>query len=434
MAAGLRVELDTRLGIAEVAAVTRGASETIFVAFEEPLPRAVQAVEELALALPDAVIVAYSDEATTHAYRRSIAAGAKYLIDTPASASEMRAIVEALGPRKQPLGDTGTVAVVAGQKGGIGKTTISVNLASTLARESKGSVLLVDLDPDFGDAGMLLDLNTNISTARAARHQAEFEFESFKRSLAVHESGAFLLGAPQSFSERLATAPDDLQALIAFASRAFDYVLIDTPCMLNETVIAALSVADVTLVTTTLEFGSLRNTNLMLREMEREGIRPERSVLVANHTDPLPSFSAGDAAEVLERESIWEIPFDKAMPRSTQLGQPLILTQPKSAASKSLRALASRLGDDPARIDRRVAVRSESRAPQQARERLFSVLGRERAEDSQPVYIFSAAARSTTYHASGCKVEQRLSRRSAAPLRELPVNLKPCRVCLKAAA
>ena len=433
VAAGLRVAFDARLGIAEVAAVTEAATDTIFIAFEEPLPRAVQAVEELAVALPDAVIVAYADEATTHAYRRAIAAGAKYLIDTPVSANEMRAIIEALGPRKPALSETGTVAVVAGQKGGIGKTTISVNLASTLARESKGSVLLVDLDPDFGDAGMLLDLNTNISTARAARQQAEFEFESFKRSLALHESGAFLLGAPQSFSERLATAPEDLQALVAFASRAFDYVLIDTPCMLNETVIAALSIADVTLVTTTLEFGSLRNTNLLLREMEREGIRTERSVLVANHTDPLPSFSAGDAAEVLERKSIWEIPYDKAMPLSTQLGQPLILAQPKSAASKSLRALAGRLGADPARIDRRVAVRGESRAPQEARERLFSVVGRERAS-AQPVYVFSAARRSTTYHASGCKMEQRLSRRSAAPLRELPGNLKPCRVCLKAAA
>ena len=431
---GFSVEIEAGLGIAAIAAVAKAGPPTIFIAFEEPLPRAAQLLEEIAAALPECVIVAYADEADTQAYRRAIGAGAKYLIDTPVSATEMSAIAQALRPRDaKPIRETGTVAVVAGQKGGIGKTTISVNLASTLARESEGSVLLVDLDPDFGDAGILLDLNTNVSTARAARQQGELDFETFKRGLAVHETGAFLLGAPQSFSERLATSPDDLEALIAFASRAFDYVLIDTPCVLNETVLAALRVADVTLLTTTLEFSSLRNTTLLLREMAREGVRTERSVLLANHIDPTSSFSPGDAADVLERESIWEIPYDRGMPRSTQAGHPLILSQPKSPASKSLRALAARLGDDPARIDRRLAVRGESLALPEVRERLREVVRRDRAAE-EPVYIFSAGGRSAAYHASGCKMEQRLSRRASAPLAELPRSLKPCRVCIGAAA
>lgn len=434
VAAGRELVVDAPHGIEAVASLLRRDVPLVFVSFEQPLPRAVHSVEEVALALPDAVIVGFADEADTYAYRLAIAAGAKFLIDTPASANEMRAILDALAPKvaRVPMRDSGSVVVVAGQKGGIGKTTISVNLASTLARENKGSVLLVDLDPDFGDAGILLDLNTNYSTARAARDQAEFEFDSFKRSLALHESGAFLLGAPQSFSERLPTSARDLQTLIAFASKAFDYVLIDTPCMLNETVVAALNVADVTLVTTTLEFGSLRNTTLMLREMLYEGVNPARTVMVANHIEPVASFSVGDAAEVLERESIWEIPYDRAMPRSTQLGTPLTASKPKSAASKSLRALASRLGEDPSRIDRRLVVRGEPLAPAAVRERLLTLVRRETAP--APVFIFSTARRANTYHAAGCAVERRLAARESAELKELPGHLKPCRVCLGAAA
>jgi|GEM_PF-6142932 len=427
-AAGLELVVEKAIGIEAVETVRRAAPDLVFIAFEEPLPRAIHAVEELSACAPGAVVVGFADEADTNAFRRAIEAGAKYLIDTPASEAEMRAILQALGPREpRPVRETGTVAVIAGQKGGIGKTTVSVNLASTLARDNRGSVLLVDLDPDFGDAGILLDLNTNLSMARAAREQAQFEFESFKRGLSVHESGAYLLGAPQSFAERLGASPDDLEALIRFASRAFDYVLIDTPCVLNDTVMAALSVADVTLVTTTLEFSSLRNTSYLFRELLEAGVSPERAVLVANHIDPVASFSPGDAAEILEREAIWEVPYDRAMPRSTQLGVPLTTSRPKSAASKSLRALAYRLGEDPARIDRRLAVRGTPSAPAEVRERLISLV---RPKPAGPLFAFGAGKRSTTYHQEGCKVERRLAERRMAVLEELPRGLRPCRVCL----
>ncbi|MGE0601553.1 MAG: CpaE family protein [Dehalococcoidia bacterium] len=428
-AAGIEVAFSAPHGLSAIAALSKTEHSLVFVSFEEPLPRAIQTVEEVARVLPDAIIVAFGDEADTNSYRRALAAGAKYLIDTPVSENETRAIVDAIGPRPvRAAPETGSVVVVAGQKGGIGKTTISVNLASSLANDQRGSVLLMDLDPDFGDAGIMLDLNTNYSTARAARDHAEFEFESFKQSLALHSSGAHLLGAPQNFAERLATRPEDLQQLIAFASKAFDYILIDTPCVLNESVMAALAVADVTLVTTSLEFGSLRNTTLMLSEMAYEGISPQRTVMIANHIDPVSGFSVGDAAEVLEREAIWEIPYDPAMRKSTQLGSPLTLTRPKAAASKSLRALASRLGEDPSRIDRRLAIRGESLAPPEVRARFISTLRRETAPP--PVFIFSAGKRATTYHTGDCPSGKRLSAPVAGGWAELPGHLKPCKKCL----
>jgi pilus assembly protein CpaE len=428
--AGIRTESEVSHGIQAIRPITTFQPSFIFVSFEEPLSRAIQTVESVSLAAPDAVIVGYADDASTFAYQRAIRAGAKYLIDTPTSEREMQAVVESIRPRTAAGGRAaGSIVTVAGPKGGIGKTTISVNIASSLAHENKGSVLLIDLDPDFGDAGILLDLNTNYSTARAARDQGDFEFESFKRALSLHESGAYLLGAPQRFHERLGTTPEDLKSLVAFASQAFDYVILDTPCTLDDLVITAFNSADVTLLTTTLEFASLRNAALLLENMVYEGTPRERVVVVANHTDSLSAFSPGDAAEVLERQSVWEIPFDPAMPKSTQVGRPLTLSQPKSLASMSLRALASRLGEHPDRIDRRITVRGESVAPQEVRERLFSIVRATRPV-AEPAFIFSAAKRANTYHVNGCPVEARLATRLEAPLADLPGHLKPCRVCL----
>lgn len=428
--AGIDVPSAINHGIGALPAIARARPSLVFISFEEPLPRAIHSVEAIAEAAPEAVIVGFSDEATTAAYQRAIRAGARYLIDTPASEREMKAVADAITPHAPaPIRHAGSVVTIAGPKGGIGKTTISVNIASSLAHENKGSVLLIDLDPDFGDAGILLDLNTTYSTARAARDQGQFEFDSFKRALSVHESGAYLLGAPQRFGERLGTTPADLEALIDFASKSFDYVILDTPCTLDDLVLTAFNAADVTLLTTTLEFASLRNAALLQENMVYEGTPRDRVVIVANRTEPVAGFSAGDAAEVLERQSVWEIPYDPAMPRSTQVGRPLTTSRPKSVASMSLRALASRLGESPEKIDRRITVRGQSVAPEDVRQRLFGIVLAARPKPDVQ-YIFGAGKRATTYHLGGCAMERRLSERATATPWTLPAHLRPCRVCL----
>lgn len=433
-AAGVAVVAEVPLGVSAAPAVASAQPEYVFIAFEEPLPRAMKAVEVLAATVPKAVIVGYSGEATNAAYQQALRAGARYLLDEPASLAEVcniLAVIQAHAPRH--IRPSGTVVTVAGPKGGIGKTTVSVNLASTLAKEHHGSVLLIDLDPDFGDAGLLLDINTNYSTARAARDQSRFEFDSFRRILSIHESGAYLLGAPQRFSERVATNPSDLEALLQFAAQSFDFVLVDTPCTLDDLVVTAFNAADLTLLTTTLEFGSLRNAALLQANMAYEGAPRERTLVLANHTDPVAAFSAGDAAEVLGREKIWEVPYDPAMPRSTQEGRPLTLLRPRSAASLSLRALASRLGEPPDQIDRRLAVRERGLASAEVRERLFRVVGAARPIPIER-FIFGTSRKSTTYHTAGCSNAQRLTDYVVAGSAELPGHLRPCRVCLPTSA
>lgn len=433
-ATGVIVEPATGPGVALLSALRTARPQWVFLAFEEPLARAATTAEAIAQALPDTTIVAFGDDTSVPVYQRAIRAGAAYLIEPPQTPAEVQHVLDALQKRASPPLERpleGTVVVVAGPKGGIGKTTISVNLASALAAENHGSVLLVDLDPDFGDAGIMLDINTNVSAARAARQQAHLEFESFRRSLATHRSGAFLLGAPQNFGERLQASPEEIRSLIGFAAQAFDFVVIDTACMLDDTVLTALEVADVTLLATTLEFASLRNAAVLLDDMAYEGAPRDRSLVVANHLDPVPNFSVGDAAEVLERESMWEVPFDRAVPRSTQRGEPIALTSPRSPASRSIRALAARLGEDPRNIDRRVVVRGESLAPPGVRERLLRVVQSAR-RTLEPVYSFSTSAKSAVFHVPGCNLERRIAAvsRASAPASAVPGHLRPCRVCL----
>jgi MinD-like ATPase involved in chromosome partitioning or flagellar assembly len=151
--------------------------------------------------------------------------------------------------------------------------------------------------------------------------------------------------------------PEEMTSLVEMGSSLFDYVILDTPGALSDTVEAAVSSADHLLVVTSLEITSVKNTSLLLAALGQQHYPPEQILVVANHTHPRVGQHAVDLAATLERDSIWEVPFDSAVRRGSQDGQPPVLSHPSAPASRSLRALARRLVDEPGCLDRRRIVR-----------------------------------------------------------------------------
>ncbi len=359
---GLTVAASVAHGTAGVQDARDAAPDIVFVAFEHPILRAVQSIDFLSDALPDTPILAYAKSEEVAVFQQAIRAGARYLLHAPLQLEDVqRALAAALGRSTPDSGNsTGRVVAVVGQKGGIGKTAVSVNLASALARDTRGSVLIMDFDTTFGDVGLNLDTHSPSTLAQAALGVSRLDMHSFKEAVSEHESGAFVLSAPAHVGEWLHVQPAELEALVEVAASLFDYVVVDTPGAYNDAVASAVAVSDTLLIVTSLEITSVKNTSLLLAILDEEGYPAGRSQVVVNNTALDTGLKITDSAPVLERESIWNVPYDPRMRRAGSNGQALVMTHPESPASQSIRALAHRIATEPNRIDRRATLREET--------------------------------------------------------------------------
>src|SRR5262245_58113968 len=167
--AELTVAGEARYGTDAVSLAVELRPEVIVVSVEEPAARALDTADGLANALPETPIIIYSTESNAEAVRRGMVFGARDYLLKPVDSSKLRESVEmALSQEErrqmrragqlQSTNARGMVITVAGAKGGIGKSVVSVNLAVALRIETGRSVVIIDADTQFGDVATMLDL------------------------------------------------------------------------------------------------------------------------------------------------------------------------------------------------------------------------------------------------------------------------------------
>lgn len=350
-ALGLEVMAAGRHGIAAHELANEIRPDIAFIAVEEPLVRTMLTVDFIRDICPGGTVVAYSTQTSPEFVRRMMQADVADILAAPVKERDLEAAVNrALAAHRRSVAAeaegryaAGMVLAVVGQKGGIGKTTLSTNLAATLAAGGHGSVLLVDLDTRFGDVAVMMDLEVEFTAANAARSINEMDRETFRAMLQRHSSGAYVLPAPASPKDWVAVEPSDLESLVEYAASLFDYVILDTPGTLDEGVAAAIEAASQVVVVTSADLSSVKNTNLLMAYMEGRGIERERAVITLTHNIRGQDVSAGAVEHLLETEIDFEIPFAPEIIRGSQLGQPIVMMRPNSRAAHTYREFAALL-------------------------------------------------------------------------------------------
>ena len=343
------------------------APDVILVAVGDPIAPSVRVIEYLHDRFPTRTILAYGPDDSFAALRAVTVAGARALLPAEPKRESVRRALANVGllERRHEGAGLGHVVTVVGQKGGIGKMTIATNLAVALAGEFHRPVLLVDFDLHYGDAALALDAVPEVTVSQLAAHLESLDREAFKAFLAHHRSGVRVLAAPSRVREWFRTEPDQLARLLDFASTLFDFVIVDTPGAYNDEVIVALGGAEYTLAVTSPDVTSVKNTVILLDLLREHGYPLERIQLVLNAVDRREGLAPVDVAKLAGLDAVWQVPFDAHVPLSLQRGEPLVEARPRSPAARSLRALAARLAQEPARLDRRRKVRGE-RSPDSA--------------------------------------------------------------------
>jgi pilus assembly protein CpaE len=276
--------------------------------------------------------------------QRAFEAGADDLIELPQSAEQLGfALEKALARRRGSAAGVaeGAMITVLGPKGGTGKTITSSNLAVALALEGK-SVVLVDLDLQFGDVGLALGLEPSKTIYDLATSGGTLDADKIEGFLSQHPSGARALMAPLRPDQAAAIATPFLREIFEIMRSRFDFVLVDTPPAFTAEVIAAVDVSTHLCMVGMLDALSVKDTKIGLETLEQMGYDPNAVTLILNRADSDVGITTADVEELLGRAPDLMVGSDRAIPRALTSGQPIVVAEPKSKAARSYVQLAER--------------------------------------------------------------------------------------------
>ncbi|HEY8824159.1 MAG TPA: response regulator [Candidatus Limnocylindria bacterium] len=277
------------------------------------------------------------------------AEGADEYIPKPVEMAVLAAKVEVLLRRFATTGGQalvrrgGNVVLFIHGKGGVGCTTLAVNSAVALAATTIYRVTLLDLNLEFGNAPMLMNLSSGRTLADLAENAHEaLDEATFLTYLEQDRSGVRVLaGCDVPERAELVTIPAVQQA-IDHLQKQSDYVVIDAPPSFTQQVLAALDVADAAVIVTSAHLPSLKATKQALEVLGKLSFPIERTVLVVNRTSAA-GVEMDHVARFFNRKPDIVVPYTEAADDAADRGRPLTVLHPDSAASKVIRDLAARI-------------------------------------------------------------------------------------------
>jgi pilus assembly protein CpaE len=235
--------------------------------------------------------------------------------------------------------DLGAMICVLGPKGGIGKTVTTCNLGISLVEMGK-RVVLVDLDLQFGDLALSLDLTPHGTVHDLATAGGSLDAGKIESYLATHSSGLRVLMAPTRPDQAGSIKIELLRDIFAVLRSTYDYVIVDTPPGFTPEVISSIDASSHICMVGMLDALSLKNTKLGLETLELMGYNMQRVRLVLNRADSSVGITHNDVLNILGRPPDVLVPSHRDITRSVNEGIPVVLSHKRAEASKAFRALA----------------------------------------------------------------------------------------------
>ncbi|HZB97330.1 MAG TPA: P-loop NTPase, partial [Candidatus Sulfotelmatobacter sp.] len=247
-------------------------------------------------------------------------------------------------PVATPSRPPGDVFLVFSGKGGVGRSVLATNLAVTLARDTGARVALVDLDLQFGDVGVMLNLDHSRSITDLIDSAEQLAPETLEEVLAEGPAGVKVLLAPISPELADLVTPGHVRAIMAELRRSFDYVVVDTSTHLAEFNLEVIEMASKVLVVTSLTIAAIKDAKLTLKVLESLNVDPESILLVINRVDAFLEFNRESIERNLNCPVAAEIAHDpRLVGDSVTHGFPFVERQPEAEVSEAVRQLAVRL-------------------------------------------------------------------------------------------
>ena len=312
--------------------------------------RALMLMEKLRASSPECALIAVSKSTDGQIILKTIRAGAKEFLPLPCDVEELHVALERILQSKYGSSADGRtrgckMIAVAGATGGVGCTSIAVNIGCNLAMRPENTVALVDLDLALGDADVFLDTIPDYSLVDVTENVARLDFHLLRKSLTKHSSGLYLLPRPVQLQDLDLITPESLRKVCGLLRASFSHIVIDVSKSYSQVDLTAMELSNEIVLMVQLDLPCLRNmVRLLMSLQQMDNIRDKVKVVVNRVGLESGQISLKKARETIGREVFFQIPNDyRTMVEMRNNGQPLVEQAPKAAITLAVQQLTDLL-------------------------------------------------------------------------------------------
>ena len=325
--------------------------EVLILGPEVPVDDALRLSTVLAVGFPELSIILVNEPDPSFILQ-AMRAGIRDILSPASDPAQIRVLLERAcqsfasrhraGQPHQAQSGKGRVIGVFSPKGGVGKTTIATNLAVGLGKVAPMSVVVVDLDLQFGDIASGLYLSPEHSVTDAVSPAASQDTLVLKAFLTVHPASIYALCAPDNPVEADHIAPEQVTRLLEQLAEEFQYVVVDTAPGLPEIGLAAMEACTDVVWVSAMDIPSVRGLRSGLDILRQLDILPEGRHVVLNMADARCGLSVEDIESTIGAPVDVSVPRSRAVAFSTNRGVPVLQETKKDPAVKGLNQLVDR--------------------------------------------------------------------------------------------
>ncbi len=342
----------------EVVGSAENGEEAIFVAnklnphiilmdINMPVKDGIKATEELSLSMPDIAVIIISVQGEQEYLRKAMSAGARDFITKPFSGDDLTntivKIYELEQKRKEKTKTSpkeemkSKVITVFSTKGGVGKTTLATNMAVLLAKETKRKVALLDLDLQFGNVGVFLNVPIKSTIIDLVKETNEFDYKLVEEYMTIHYSGVRLLLAPTKPEYAEFITSSHIEKIVKSLMESYHYIIIDTPSVLSEITLTVLDLSDKVMFVSALDLPTIKNTKDGIQIMESLNYSKEKLNIIINKSNEQFGIKGKDFESAVNYPIWASIPQDEqTVVTSINKGFPFVLTRSETKVAKSV--------------------------------------------------------------------------------------------------